>query len=42
MGNCTPKVAGIYITRKCNLNCGYCTVKDKKIDELTLNNGLRQ
>lgn len=25
---------GIYITRNCNLNCEYCTVKDKKLVEL--------
>lgn len=27
-------VVGIYITRNCNLNCEYCTVKDKNLVEL--------
>ena len=30
-----PKVAGIYITRKCNLSCGYCSVgKNNTLVEL--------
>ncbi|GGG07189.1 coenzyme PQQ biosynthesis protein E [Paenibacillus albidus] len=32
--NILPKAAGIYITRNCNLRCGYCNVYKKNLAEL--------
>lgn len=40
-GNKIAKVAGIYITRKCNLNCGYCNVHKKNMNELDIDQWIR-
>jgi len=37
----TPKVAGVYITRQCNLNCGYCTVIKKEVEELDVDQWIK-